>query len=212
MRRALLTRASAVSSAKDKDPMSIKPVAISESTAQQRLDYVRNFLNLEISGTEDESDILSKINAAQPNSTMIFVNEPDTSAETTAGETAGEVTLSPEEATGRQSGTLGRGDPRAVIMIPVVETEDGSGARDVVVGVNGRGWQLKRGVDLSVPWRVVEALDNAVAHIVRHSQEEGREGEVIIHTAKRVSYQFIEKPTAAEIAAWHERTDALFCA
>jgi poly(3-hydroxyalkanoate) synthetase len=63
-----------------------------------------------------------------------------------------------------------------------------------------------------VPWRVVLALDNAVANMITHRTDEGHEGEVVERKTRRVSYQFINKPTDEEIKAWHERTDAEFCA
>lgn len=142
---------------------------------------------------------------------MIFTNEADGAADIAAAE-AHDVELKKEEATGKMAGSLGRGDPRAVIRIPVVDTEDGAGARDVVVGVNGRAWQLKRGPDLPVPWRVVEALKNAKMHVVRHSFEEGREGDVDIRIADRFAVQMLSGPSQAEIDEWVERTGAEFCA
>lgn len=192
--------------------MPIKSVQLDQSTPEQRAEFVRNFLNLEIPPSAGDADILAAITAAQPGATMIFVNEPDTPDDMTAQETAGDAPLGPEEATGKQAGSLGKGDPRAVIMIPIIETEDGSGSRDVVVGVNGRAWQLKRGHDLPVPWRVVEALQNAEATVIRHSQEEGKEGEVISHNSKRFAFSFTDRPPQHEIDAWLERTGAEFCA
>ncbi len=191
--------------------MSIRPVALTEATPEQRFAYAANFLNLPVDSNDSPDAVLSKIMAAQPGTTMIFVNEADTLAEVAATETA-EVPLKPEEATGRTTGTLGKGDPRCVIFIDIVETEDGSGARDVVVGVNGRAWQLKRGFDLAVPYRVCAALDIAIADVVRHSQEEGHEGEVIVRPTKRIPYRWVEKPSQAEIDEWLERTGAEFCA
>lgn len=44
-----------------------------------------------------------------------------------------------------------------VIMLPLTrEKQD-----DVFVGVNGRTWQLKRGVQIEVPLCVAEVLDNS---------------------------------------------------
>lgn len=191
--------------------MAIKPIALKDSTPEQRTAYVMNFLNLEVSGLEDEATIMAKLLQAQPGATTIFVNEADTPDDIAQIERE-EVTLRQEELPGKQTGSLGQGDPRAVIMIPVIDTEDNSGSRDVVVGVNGRAWQLKRGADLSVPWRVVEALQNAVADTVRHRNDEGHEGEVLVTKSRRVTFEFIEKPTKAEIDAWHERVDSEFCA
>ncbi len=191
--------------------MPIRQITLDEASDQHRADYARNFLNLALTGTEDPAAIRAKIEAAQPNVSTIFINEPDAPADIAAAETA-PVELRSEEAAGRSTGTLGKGDPRARIFIPIVDTEDGSGARDVLVGVNGRGWQIKRGMDADVPWRVVEAMKNAKMHVVRHSQEEGREGEVVINVADRFGFQLLEGPTPNQVAEWLERTGAEFCA
>ena len=192
--------------------MPIRPIKIMDASPEQRVDYVRTFLNLPLTGAESESEVLAKIDQAQPGQGMMFVNEPDTPQDMAAAETVGEVPLKPEESTGKMTGTLGKGDPRAVIFIPPVETEDGSGTRDVLVGVNGRAWQLKRGVDLPLPWRVVEALQNAVADTVRHRDDEGHEGEVVVTPTHRINFNFVEKPPQHEIIEWRERTGADFCA
>lgn len=191
--------------------MAIRPITIDQATPAQIFAYATAFLNLPMTGGETDGDILAKIREAQPGSEQIFVKEADTPAEVTAAEIA-PVTLKEEEATGKMAGSLGKGDPRAIIFIPIVETEDGSGARDVVVGVNGRAWQLQRGHDLPVPWRVVEALQGARAEIIRHSHEEGHEGEVITHFSDRFGFNFKEKPSETEIAEWLERTGSEFCA
>lgn len=191
--------------------MPITPKAYAEATSEERREYARTFLNLPVGASDSDDKIASAIQAAQPGVTQIFVQTPDGGDELAASET-NPINLLDEEKTGKISGSLGRGDPRAVIHIPVIETEDGSGSRDVVVGVNGRAWQLKRGHDLPVPWRVVEALDNAVASVVRHSMEEGKEGEVIVRDSKRVAFHYVEKPPQGEIDAWMERTGAEFCA
>ena len=193
--------------------MTIKSVSLyDESTEQQRREFVTNFLNLELTGTENDSQITAKIEAAQPGIKTIFVNEPDSPEEGAAQETVGEVPLRTEEVVGKQSGTLGKGDPRARIFIPIVDTEDESGARDVLVGVNGRAWQLKRGEDLDVPWRVVVALQNSIADVVRHSQQPDTLGDVTVSKAHRFNFNFVSRPSEAEIAEWDKRVGSQFCA
>lgn len=194
----------------------IIPKSLDEATPEERRAYAQNFLNIDIALTANDDEVTAAIRQAQPNSGQIFVmGELDQAEQAGTGAQEAppaEVNLRPEEDAGRMTGTLGKGDPRATIEIQVVETEDGKGGDDVFVGVNGRGWQLKRGVLLDVPWRVVEALDHAEADIIRHSHDEGREGEIIKRTAKRFPYIFHSKPSEQEIADWHERTDAEFCA
>lgn len=191
--------------------MPIRHVPLAETTPEQRFAYAANFLNLPVENADTPDTISAKIAAAQPGVTHIFVNEPDTPEDVAASEVV-DVPLKPEESAGRIAGSLGKGDPRAVIFIDAIESDDGSGSRDVVVGVNGRAWQLKRGVDLPVPIRVPLALDIAIQDAVRHSQEEGHEGEVIINTSRRIPYRYVVKPPQAEIDAWVERTSAEFCA
>jgi exosome complex RNA-binding protein Rrp4 len=96
-----------------------------------------------------------------------------------------------------------------VIQIPVIETEDGSGSRDVIVGVNGRAWQMQRGHDIDVPHRVVVALDNAVRTCCATTT---LANEIRRHS-KRFTYGVIERPSRRqEIEAWNQRTGAEFCA
>ena len=191
--------------------MAISPKKLADATPQERLAFALHFLNLDVSSTDTDDHVTAKIKQAQPGSDMIFVNAPDSVAEVAAQETES-VTLKPEEGAGRLTGTLGAGDPRATIFIPNVDTADGLGTRDVLVGVNGRAWQLKRGVDLDVPWRVVEALQNATADVVTHSQEPETLGDVNVQKAQRFGFSITRGPSQAEIEDWRARTGAEFCA
>lgn len=193
--------------------MAIKNVPLADATTEQKRLFVTNFLNLEVAGDASPDQVDALIQRAQPGTTMIFFEEADEVAPppttTSEGAPLPPEALKPEEVGGRGQGTLGKGDPRWLIEIPIVESDDGTGSRDVEVGVNGRAWQMKRGVALSVPHRVVLALDLAVADVVRDNMETG---ERTVHQAKRFPYQVHERPTAEEIAKWHELTDAEFCA
>ena len=93
--------------------MAIRPVNLTEATPDQRRDYARLFLNLDVNPADTDDQILAKIQSAQPNVAQIFVNEPDTPEQVAAQETE-PVTLKPEESQGKMSGTLGTGDPRAI--------------------------------------------------------------------------------------------------
>lgn len=189
--------------------MTIKTGTLADATPEQLRDYATNFLNLDASAADSDDAIRSLIQSAQPNNPTIFYQEADTVADVAATETA-EVQLRPEEAPGKIAGSLGHGDPRAVIFIPVVEAEGGD--RDVPVGVNGRAWLLKRGHDLPVPWRVVAALESAIADVVTHRTDEGHEGEIDVRASSRFPFSFKERPTEAEIEAWRARIGAEFCA
>lgn len=196
--------------------MAVKSVPITEATAEQKRSFVVNFLNLDLPTDASDSDVESAIMRAQPGTTLIFVEEIEQpqapavappSAFEDGG--AGNVPLAPEEQVGRAVGSLGKKDPRWLIELPIVDTEDNSGSRDVLVGVNGRAWQIKRGVPVNLPQRVVEALDHAVTDILRHNPDTGDD---IRRSAKRHPYQIHERPTEAEIVAWREATANEFCA
>lgn len=178
--------------------MPIKNILITDATPDQRRSFATDFLNLDVTPEDDDNAVQSKIEQAQPGTKMIFIEEAEAPIE---------PELRPEETSGRSTGTLGKGDPRAVIHIDSVESEDGSGGRDVLVGVNGRAWQLKRGANLDVPWRVVEALHNAQADIIRHE-----DGETTSRKSRRVPVNVISGPSKEEIEAWRERTAKDFCA
>jgi len=58
------------------------------------------------------------------------------------------------------------------------------GTADVFVGVNGRGYQIKREEDVELPVEVLHALDNAVMTVV----ERGDDGNEIQREIKRFAY------------------------
>lgn len=181
----------AYSKEKRKDPM-IKSVSLDEASDEQLDSYISNFLQMERSEGEDRR---SAILRAQPNTTSIFyLDEEEQQVRNLDDAPAGELDA---QQTALVS-SLGKGDPKWEINIPIVETEDNSGKLDVLVGVNGRVWQIKRGVDVVVPHRVAMALNDALADIVRHNDE----GEVDIRKAKRFPFNYSRKPSDAEIEAW----------
>ncbi len=185
-----------------------KSVAIDEATAAQRFKYATSILNLELDEADSDEQVIAQIRQAQPQSQMIFVEdegEPEVERQvpTDLSETLH------EQATGIQ-GTRGSSDPRAVIRIAITERPDG-GKEDVAVGVNGFVWQLKRGVDIEVPWRVVEALRNAIETNITHDARPEHEGEVISNEVDRIPFSIISGPSQAEIAEWKSRVGSKFC-
>lgn len=194
--------------------MAVKNIQIDEATPDQIRAYATNFLNLEIAADATDAQVRSAIERAQPGVSLIFVLEEAAPvvAVPKEDEPIPEELLRPEERSGKQAGSLGRDDPRWIINIPVVETDDGSGSRDVFVGVNGRGWQIKRGHDVDIPHRVAVALTNALAVKVTHQDDGNGDVDVIVTKAHRFPFQVISKPTEAEIAAWDKRVGAEFCA
>jgi hypothetical protein len=192
----------------------VRNIPMAEATEAQKRTYASQFLNLDLSSAVTEADVDAAIGRAQPNVTMIFVLDAPIAEDEQAEAAA--LAASPEDKPSGPGmvGSLGRGDPRAVINIPVVDTKDSSGRADVVVGVNGRAWQMQRGVDISIPWRVVEALQNARGERVEHEQNKLNPAEVdeIVTPFQRHAFSFIEKPSKDEIDAWFERTKDEFCA
>lgn len=199
--------------------MSIHSITIADATPAQRRQFVTQFLNLDLGADASDDQVLAAIKRAQPNSDVIFaLDEPEEEQKPAVAPPRSEADpipeelLRPEERAGRQAGSLGKDDPRWLINIPIVETEDGSGSRDVILGVNGRGWQLKRGHDINIPHRVKVALDNAVQTIIRHERDGQGDVNEVRHRAKRFPYQVLEMPTKAEIEAWDKRVGPQFCA
>jgi hypothetical protein len=188
--------------------MAVKSIPFADSTADQRRRFASDFLNLDIGADATDEAVNAQIERAQPGITTIFALEEEVSPELAAIDALPPVELKPEERGGRMEGTLGKDDPRWLIVIPTLETEDGSGSRDVFVGVNGRAWQLKRGVELNLPHRVIVALDLAIAEILRHDDE----GNEVRRSSKRFTYDVVERPTRAAIEAWDIAIGAEFCA
>lgn len=186
--------------------MAFEPKQLDEATADERRAFATGFLNLDLDADASDDAVLSAIKQAQPKSEIIFVSSQPAPA-VDAPAAAEPVSTD----SGRQQGSLGKGDPQAIIIIPELENSEGKNT-DVFVGVNGRAWQLKRGAELKVPWRVVEALQLAMADVVTHSQDPESVGDVNIRNAKRFPFEFQSRPTDSEIAEWRERTGAEFCA
>lgn len=183
-------------------PDTVKAVLVEEATPEQFREFATQVLNLDISPDASDADVRAAVDAAQPNAGQIFVLEREPESEAEEGN--GEMTAETE---GRMVGSLGRGDPRFKINIPVVETNDKSGQADVFVGVNGRNWQIRRGVDAVIPARVMEALMNAAGTRVQHDHLPDGSVEESSSSFQRFPVQVIERPSEAEMKAWHERID-----
>jgi hypothetical protein len=182
--------------------MSIKQTTLADASAEQARAYATTFLNLELQPTASDQEVRSAIARAQPGNEQVFYEE---AAEALQGDA---VHPAQENIGQGTQGSLGRGDPKWDIVIPMVESDDNSGKSDVLVGVNGRAWQIKRGVQVRLPHRVVIALQNAMATIIRHTET----GDVDSRDAQRFPFQVMSRPSNDEIAAWEALTNAEFCA
>ena len=194
--------------------MAVITIQLDESTPAQRRAFVTNFLNLDLSAEATDEQVNAAIAQAQPGVKHIFALEEAPASAVAPDEEAPipPEQLAPEERGQRMHGSLGKSDPRWRIIIPAMETEDGSGGRDVLVGVNGRAWQMKRGVELDVPHRVIVALDNAVQDILRHEDDGQGNVNEVRRRSKRFTYEVIDRPSKDAIAAWEKATSAEFCA
>ena len=190
--------------------MAITSVALDDSTPAQRRRFATEFLSLDLPAESSDDQVLALIQRAQPGVATIFVMEapavavvdavPDATLPVHSG-------LRPEEQGSPTAGSLGAGDPRFKIIIPVLDTDDtADAAQDVLVGINGRAWQLRRGAELNVPARVVEALNSTIARFYKHDDQ----GNETARDAKRIPFEVLERPSAEAMAEWHARTDAQF--
>tara|TARA_R110000772_G_scaffold263783_1_gene383735 strand:+ start:60 stop:605 length:546 start_codon:yes stop_codon:yes gene_type:complete len=180
--------------------MSLEAKEITETTAEQRKTYAAAILNLELEDNATDEQVLAAIQTAQPGVSKIFVEVAE------APSVQDEVTQDIPAAQGeRVAGSHGRGDPMATIMIP--KQESAGGKDDVAVSVNGFAWGLKRGVDLTVPWRVVVALGYTEQDLITHTDE----GDVLIDKSQRIPFNLMDRPSREEIADWFEKTKDAFC-
>ena len=186
--------------------MSISMKPIEEASAYELRAFATNFLNLEMTGSESDVEVKALIQRAQPEAKTIFVNSEEADEAMPLGQT---TTISSDDAYAgeRQAGSLGKQDPRVIINSPVGSGDDVLSRSDVAVGVNGVVWQIKRGVDVDVPLRVVEALGLTEQDIVRHNFEDDS---VIVTKAMRFPINFPKgKPSDEVMKAWHDRVDDL---
>lgn len=193
-------------------------IPIAEATPAQMRDFATKFLNLDLAADASDDNVRSAVAAAQPGAALIFaLPAADAPTEEEEQREAAKLAGAPDDVVAavggdRSVGTLGRGDPRYLIHIPVIETEDESGSMDVEVGVNGRAWKIMRGVDASVPARVVEALKNARGLSIRHVPDTHGNVDVTETPFQRHGFNVLESPTKAEMDEWHRQTDDIVCA
>lgn len=196
----------------------VTSVHIDEATPDQLRSFATRFLNLDIPNTASDDEVKSAIDRALPGTVQIWAfadakAEEQVMAEAEAAAAAPDSQVPTFQDGSRQVGSLGRDDPRYTIRIPSVETNDKSGQLPVLVGVNGRAWEIKRDVDVSIPARVFEALKNATGVNVRHEAVHGDPSQIeeVKTATKRYAVEVVERPSSAALEEWHERTDALLC-
>lgn len=187
----------------------MRTVTFAEATDPEIINFAQ-ILGLDIEPGSDRNIVIASIQTVFPGDAF---NVPDAPAPV---DMAGSAPPRPEGYTPAAGGGVLRAedhpanagatyaDPRAVIIIDNAERDGVISKVDVAVGVNGVVWQLKRGVKLDVPFRVVEALNNAVRNSITHNDE----GEVVESETLAYNYRPLEMPSRDQIAEWHERVDA----
>lgn len=100
-------------------------------------------------------------------------------------------------------------DPKIEIMVP--STREKGGNRDVQVPVGGVVFLIRRDAWTPAPYRVYEALNNAVERTFEQIQARPNEPAEIV-ARDNFSYSFSTRngPDEAELAAWRARTSGTF--
>lgn len=188
--------------------MAMIKIPIEEANAAQLRYYAETVLGLDgVKPGQSAGHLIGKIQAASPDITQVEV--PETMIEAPEaiqpGKPAAPASASPAPS-GREGGHF-RYDPK--VTLQVQSTNDGSRPKRVFVACNGDVIEIKRGVDVTIPYRFFLALENAVELRPRESDEiNPNTGMPVIEMVEQPSYPYSVKamPSAEEIAAWHART------
>jgi len=90
------------------------------------------------------------------------------------------------------------------VVININESEDSQDAdNEVPVQVNGRAYQIKRGVDVSVPPEVVVALENAVVDkAIPFKDESGMTRGFTLRPSKRFPFRVVDEESMSILKHW----------
>lgn len=98
------------------------------------------------------------------------------------------------------------GDKEPIWLVEIGETEMPGGKDPVPVSVNGKALILQRNMRIPLPHRYKLALDNAERGAV---DQDERTHEITTSRVRNYPFQILERPTDAEIAAWHQRSGSV---
>jgi hypothetical protein len=194
--------------------MQFKLIQIAEASDNQLRDFVA-MMGAEAGQNEARPNLEAKIQQLSPGLTAIRL--PDTGAPFDF-EDQGGAPVRPEGYVDRNVETVAPGlsirteagpriDPRVLIQINNDENNGEVNKEDVPVGVNGVVWQLKRGMPLDVPYRVLLVLMDAKRQIITHSTAQDNEGEVVTSIAYAYPFVVIKPADPEEVRAWHAAVD-----
>lgn len=175
-------------------------ISIDDATPEQLRDYGKTFLGLPVDD-DDDAAVLAKVRAANEGDTIFVRTEPEETDQT--GSPPPDVE---QNQGGGIVGSLGRQDPKVTLVLHAEERDGVVTNRHKEVGVNGVVWLLKRGEEITIPYRVFEALENAERHVITHTTE----GEVREQRVKNTPYNIVRMPPPEEVAKWHSLTDSQF--
>lgn len=174
-------------------------VKLADSKPEQRREFAQRWLGVSVDGLTDD-EVLAKITASHEGDTIFLEKDAPPVDQT------GSPPPKPGEIQGGGIvGSLGRGDPKVRIVVHAEERDGVVDNRHLPVGVNGMVWLLKRGEEITIPYRVFEALNNAERHVITMTKD----GEQREQRVKNSPFNIVHMPPAEEIAAWHERVDQL---
>jgi hypothetical protein len=175
-------------------------ISIDEATPEQVRAYAANFLGIPVDDVEN-GEVMAKVRASIEGSQIFVATQVETVDQTGSPPPPVEENIG-----GGLVGTLGRGDPKVTLVLHAEERDGVVVNRHKEVGVNGVVWLLKRGEEITIPYRVYVALNNAERHVITHTPE----GEVREQVVLNTPFNVVRMPPAEEIAAWHAKTDQMF--
>ena len=173
---------------------------INDATPAEIKAYAQNFLGIPVDDDEDKA-ILAKVRAANEGDTIFVATAADEEAPDQTGAAPPDV----EQKSTHLVGSLGRGDPKVTLTLHAEERDGVVFNRHKEVAVNGVTWLLKRGMSITIPYRVFEALNNAERVVITHSPE----GDVREQVVKNTPFNIEHMPPPEEIDAWRARTGDL---
>lgn len=103
----------------------------------------------------------------------------------------------------RRHATVSSASTKNRILIKINESERAEDNNEVIVGVNGRHYQIQRGVEVGVPPEVVHALENAVVDkAIPQFTEMGMPNGFILRPTKRFPFSFVDVESQQAYKAW----------
>lgn len=105
----------------------------------------------------------------------------------------------------RKHADVSSASTRDRVEIRINESEQQGDSNEVVVGVNGRHYQIRRGVDVGVPPEVVHALENAVIDkAIPQFTDTGMPNGFILRPTRRFPFEFANAEAHLKYKAWRQ--------